>query len=174
MSIKLILPDMESGNIWTYGAEFFTRGDLAGYIQGEVNVLCGENQEAYWCEFLFRVCDPENGEANRMVSFSETPTEIQKSYVDSAFEKLTAQLVWWSNMADLRSAIGLETPDEISYIDIKEDTEHTPPTLETVINGDTGYPLDGWTIADAVADYCTPESAFERDIAMRRAWGYYD
>ena len=43
-----------------------------------------------------------------------------------------------------------------------------------MINSDTGYDLRKWTIADAIADYLTPEAKAMRTEAEYRAWGYYD
>ena len=43
-----------------------------------------------------------------------------------------------------------------------------------VINGDEVYPLDSWTPEEAEEHYLSPESAEERDIAFRQAYGFYD
>ena len=172
MAIELRLADLRKGWDWIYGAEYYTGGDLAGYIQGEVEIYVEE--QPYSAEFLFRVCDDENGKPNTLLSFSNPPTEKQKSRVDEIFSQLENKLTDLSNKCKLADIIGLEIPDDISLLEITEDEAYHPAEYDLRINSDTSYNLDRWEISEAINEYCTEEAAMERDISMRRAWGYYD
>ena len=170
MSIELNLAGLKKGGgAWTTNVEFFTTGDLAGYVTGEITVFCGADTPMYGAEFLFRVHDPANGKSNTMVSFSETPTADQKPEVDEAMEFLTTQLVWYSNTAELQSAIGLEIPTD-KYLSIAADDEK--PECILWINGGDGYTLGAgnWKIADALEHYDTPEAIAERYDSWYRTW----
>lgn len=170
MSIELRLAGLKKGGgAWTNNVEFYTTGDLAGYIEGEITVFCGGDIPMYSAEFLFRVYDPDNGKPNTMVRFTENPTAEQKPEVDKAFETLTAQLVWYTNTADLQSAIGLEIPDD-KYLHIAADDEK--PECILWINGGDGYTLgaDNWKIAEALKHYDTPEAIAERYDSWYRTW----
>lgn len=169
MTIELSLADLKKGYTWTYNVEYYTTGYLAGYIQGKIDIFCGEDITPYDAEFLFRVYDPDNGNSNTMVHFSETPTEKQKPAVDEYFTLLTEQLVWYSNMADLKSAIGLENPEH--WYKITADEEK--PECTFWIDGGDGYTLDneaGWTIAEALKYHDTDEALAERLESEYRTW----
>ena len=172
MHINLILPDLSNGD-WTHGdVVFYINGDLKGYIQGTVEVFDKESETTYTAEFLFRVHDPENGNALRMVSFSETPKEIIKNRVDETWKLLSEQLTEFSLKANLKGLLTADIPQNYSahYYDIKQDETR----FYFYIDGSSGYALDKWTIPDAIAYHDTPEAEEERDIAVREAWGYYD
>ena len=170
MSIELRLEGLKKGGgAWTTNVEFYTTGDLAGYINGEITVFCGADTPMYGAEFLYRVYDPANGNADEMVSFSETPTADQKPEVDEAFKLLKKQLEWYSNTAELQAAIGLEIPSD-KYLSIAADMENSECVLW--FNGGDGYTLGAgnWKIADAIEHYDTPEAEAERYDSWYRTW----
>lgn len=172
MRINLILPDLSNGD-WTHSdVIYYTKGDLKGYIEGTVEVFDKESETAYTAEFLFRVYDPDNGNALTMVSFSETPKREIKNRVDETWKLLSEQLTEFSLKADLKGLLIADIPHNYSahYYDIKQDETK----FYFYIDGSNGYDLDKWTIPDAIAYHDTPEAEQERDIATREAWGYYD
>lgn len=170
MNINLILNDLANKS-WTHNVEYYTSGYLKGYIQGIIEVFDTESKTAYTAEFLFRVYDPKNGNALRMVNFSETPKPEVKNRVDETWKLLSEQLTEVSLKADLKGLLTADIPQNYSahYYNIKKDE-----TFYFYIDGSNGYALDKWTIPDAIAYHDTPEAEEERDIAVREAWGYYD
>lgn len=172
MNINLILNDLANKS-WTHSAVYYTSGDLKGYIQGIVEVFDKESETAYTAEFLFRVHDPENGNPLTMVSFSEVPKAAIKDIVHATWEFLNEQLIRCSLTGNLKELLTADIPHNYSthYFDIKQDETGE---FYLYIDGATGYPLDKWTIPDAIAYHHTPEAELERDIADREAWGYYD
>ena len=168
MPIQIRLNDLREGYDWIYGAEFYMDGYLGGYIQGEVEIYV-ENQP-YSAEFLFRVRDDENGAGNKMVHFSNPPTDEQKSRVDEVFTQLENKLADLSIVCGLADIIGAEIPDDICTLEITEDEGD----YYLRVDGDTSYNLDRWEISEAIDYHCSDEAAMERDIATRRAWGFYD
>lgn len=171
MGIRIILSYL-SNKDWTYGVEFYTSGDLKGYIQGIVDVFDAESNTAYTAEFLFRVHDTENGNSLTMVSFSETPSKIIEKRVAETWELLNKQLIRCSLAADLKSLLTADIPHNYSThsYSIKQDDDG----FYFYIDESYGYFLDKWKILDAIAYHDTPEAELERDIAERKAWGYYD
>lgn len=172
MQIKIILPDLINGD-WTHtDVEYYTSGDLKGYIQGTIEVYDKVSDSAYTSEFLFRVYDPENGNSLTMVSFSETPKEKIKDRVAETWELLNEQLIRFSLAANLKGVLTADIPQNYSahYYEIRQDETR----FYFYIDGSSGYALDEWTIPDAIAYHDTPEAEEERDIAVREAWGYYD
>lgn len=171
MNINLILNDLANKS-WTHNVEYYTSGDLRGYIQGIVEIFDKESETAYTAEFLFRVHDPENGNSLTMVSFSGTPEKEIKNKVDETWKLLSEQLTEVSLKADLKGLLTADIPQNYSahYYDIKQDEIR----FYFYIDGSNGYALDKWTIPDAIAYHHTPEAELERDIADREAWGYYD
>ena len=43
-----------------------------------------------------------------------------------------------------------------------------------VINYSTHYPLNQWSIAEAIEYYLSPEGKNEREISFMKAYGFYD
>ena len=171
MGIRIILPDL-SNKDWAHGVEFYTSGDLKGYIQGIVDVFDAESNTVYTAEFLFRVHDTENGNSLTMVSFSETPDKVIENRVAETWELLNEQLIRCSLAADLKSLLIADIPHNYSThsYSIKQDDDG----FWFYIDESHGYFLDKWKIPDAIAYHDTPEAEEERDIAVREAWGYYD
>ena len=173
MYIKLSLDSLRDGAATTYGVEYYTTGYLAGYAQGQISIFCGEDITPYDAEFLFRVYDSDNGNSNTIVHFSHPPKEEQKPIVDECFMLLEDQLTQCSNMADLKSAIGLENPDHYYAITIEDEDGEENSRCVFWIDGGDGYTLDneaGWTIAEALKYHDTDEAQAERLESEYRTW----
>lgn len=152
MRIKIILPDLINGD-WTHSdVEYYTSGDLKGYIQGTIEVYDKVSNSAYASEFLFRVYDPENGNSLTMVSFSETPKEKIKDRVAETWELLNEQLIRFSLAANLKGVLTADISHNYPAHDY-EIRQGETGDLYFYVDYISGYDLSQWTIPDAMADH---------------------
>lgn len=139
--MNIYLPNQEK----LTSIEYHTSGEYKGYIDAVFYMdECGE------IDILFRVYAPQDGNSENVITWTSTP--IPQGY--EAIVHLVLSEI--SEKCNLKSALDLEISEKIAYMDIKLDDGNKQYYL--YINNDTGYSMEKWTIAEAIADYCTPEA----------------
>lgn len=148
-------------------------------------------------DFIITWTDPDTGEANRyegrydlgdneggLIAHIKAWAEYRsRNPFGKSAEENAADIEFINNLISVLEAAKAapeqetdtdnaeELPEGIYYTGTHKDEDGRE---WFTINGDQSYPLDEWTPAEAIADYISPEGIMEREIATRRAWGFYD